>query len=267
MGLKVGVVGSTGFASAFIRCSRHAPLVRGVVVCDLVPEKQEADAWHGVETAPSLDALLATDVDAVAIITQPWLHGPQALQALREPGRTSTAPSPSPAQWTRWRPSLRAIQERGVYADRGEHWPLTSALRENGFLLEFGRCRRPAHHERAMVGARPRRVPDILLARAALAGAPGPASTSRQSIMSMTSPSQGHTRPRLLPRGGRPAERLRRLRRSRPVYEPLELGPRCTISSATPRGQPDVRRTRQPGTKRVTLSGTRALRAERSSSA
>jgi predicted dehydrogenase len=39
---------------------------------------------HGIaETLPSLDALCESDADAAVIITQNWLHGPQAAQALR----------------------------------------------------------------------------------------------------------------------------------------------------------------------------------------
>jgi len=39
---------------------------------------------HGIAlTSPSLDDLIQADVDAVAIITQHWMHAPQAVQALQ----------------------------------------------------------------------------------------------------------------------------------------------------------------------------------------
>jgi len=56
-----------------------------VVLADLLPDRlAEAAKKIGVErTFPSLDELCKTDVDAIAIFTQRWLHGPQAIQALK----------------------------------------------------------------------------------------------------------------------------------------------------------------------------------------
>jgi predicted dehydrogenase len=85
MGISVGIVGVGAFAQCFIPLFRAHPLVDRVVLCDLDAEKLRRNAQvHGIaETSASLDDLCATDVDAVAIITQPWLHAPQATQALR----------------------------------------------------------------------------------------------------------------------------------------------------------------------------------------
>lgn len=85
MGIKVGIVGVGAFAQCFIPLFKAHPLVEKVVLCDLHADKLRDNAQkHGIaETSPSLDALLATDVDAVAIITQHWLHAPQAIAALR----------------------------------------------------------------------------------------------------------------------------------------------------------------------------------------
>ncbi len=85
MGLKVGVVGSSGFASAFIPLFQAHPLVDEVVVADLVTErvKQIQDRFGIRRVFGSLDELCKTDVDAIAIFTQRHMHGPQVLQALR----------------------------------------------------------------------------------------------------------------------------------------------------------------------------------------
>ncbi len=85
MGIKVGMVGTGAFAQSFIPLFKAHPLVDEVTLCDLDAAKlQENAARHNIpRTCPSLDELLQTDVDAVAIITQPWLHAPQAVQALR----------------------------------------------------------------------------------------------------------------------------------------------------------------------------------------
>ncbi len=85
MGIKVGMVGVGSFAQCFIPLFKAHPLVDKVVLCDLDAAKLARNAAeHGIAvTCPSLDALLETDVDAVAIITQHWMHAPQAMQALR----------------------------------------------------------------------------------------------------------------------------------------------------------------------------------------
>ncbi len=83
--IKVAVVGAGAFARSFIPLFKAHPLVAELTLCDLNPDKlKDAAARFGVaKTSPSLDHLLTTDVDAVAIITQHWLHAPQAIQALK----------------------------------------------------------------------------------------------------------------------------------------------------------------------------------------
>ena len=85
MGIKVGMVGVGAFAQCFIPLFKAHPLVDKVVLCDLDAAKLIRNAEeHGIaDTSPSLDALCQTDVDAVVIITQHWMHAPQAVQALR----------------------------------------------------------------------------------------------------------------------------------------------------------------------------------------
>lgn len=85
MGIKVGMVGVGAFAQRFIPLFKAHPLVDQITLCDLDAEKlTENAAKHQInDTSPSLDHLISTDVDAVAVITQNWLHAPQAVQALR----------------------------------------------------------------------------------------------------------------------------------------------------------------------------------------
>jgi predicted dehydrogenase len=84
MGIKVGVVGCGSFSKSFIRLFQAHPYVEKVVLCDLDESKlKERGAETGItDFSPSLDRLLETDVDAVALFTQNWLHGPQAKKAL-----------------------------------------------------------------------------------------------------------------------------------------------------------------------------------------
>ena len=85
MGLKIGVLGAGAFASSFIPLFKAHPLVDEVVIAEAFPERRaEQAARFGVaRTCGTLDELCQTDVDAIAIFTQRWLHAPQAIQALR----------------------------------------------------------------------------------------------------------------------------------------------------------------------------------------
>ena len=86
MTLRVGIVGCGAFARHFIGLFKVHPLVDSVVLCDLDADKLAAAAeTHDIhDTSPSLAAVCADpSVDAVALFTQNWLHGPQAAAALR----------------------------------------------------------------------------------------------------------------------------------------------------------------------------------------
>lgn len=85
MGIKVGMVGVGAFAQSFIPLFKSHPLVEEVTLCDHDAQKlKENSQKHGIpKTSPSLDDLCGTDVDAVVLITQNWLHAPQAIQALQ----------------------------------------------------------------------------------------------------------------------------------------------------------------------------------------
>lgn len=82
--MTIAIVGCGSFAHSFIPLFRAHPLIDEVVLCDLDEGKlsETAAKYHVTRTFPSLQAVLETDVDAVAIFTQNWLHGPQAVQAL-----------------------------------------------------------------------------------------------------------------------------------------------------------------------------------------
>lgn len=85
MGLKLGICGVGAFADCFIPLFKAHPLVAEVTLCDLDAAKLRTKAarFDISATSPSLDDLCTRDVDAVAIFSQNWLHGPQAVQALQ----------------------------------------------------------------------------------------------------------------------------------------------------------------------------------------
>jgi predicted dehydrogenase len=90
MGISIGLVGLGSFGSAFADLFKRHPLVDRVGLCDREPElvrkfaerEDWADKFHPRDAFDSLDAICRSDFDALAIITQPWLHAPQCIQAM-----------------------------------------------------------------------------------------------------------------------------------------------------------------------------------------
>ena len=84
MGISVGIVGCGRFAQGFIRFFRDHPLVDRVALCDIVPERvtENLEKFGLTEGYNSIDEVCKTDLDAVVIMTQPWLHAPQAIQVM-----------------------------------------------------------------------------------------------------------------------------------------------------------------------------------------
>ncbi len=90
MGISLGLVGLGSFGSAFADLFMSHPLVDRIALCDREPNRMrtfaEKPLWRAKLKADdlysSLDAICDSDLDALVIITQPWLHAPQAIQAL-----------------------------------------------------------------------------------------------------------------------------------------------------------------------------------------
>jgi len=90
MGISLGLVGLGSFGSAFADLFMSHPLVDRVALCDREAERVQAFAqkpsWQAKlgerDLYASLDDICKSDLDALVIITQPWLHAPQAIQAL-----------------------------------------------------------------------------------------------------------------------------------------------------------------------------------------
>ena len=90
MGISLGVVGLGMFGSEFARFFASHPLVDRVILCDREADRIEAVAGkpglkgkiNPGESCASLEEVLRSDVDAVVLFTQFWLHAPQAIAAL-----------------------------------------------------------------------------------------------------------------------------------------------------------------------------------------
>ena len=81
----LGIVGAGQFAGSFAKLWRLHPGVGDILATDLLPERAQrlAAEYDLAGTVPSFEAMLDSDVDAVAIFTQRWTHGPLVVQALR----------------------------------------------------------------------------------------------------------------------------------------------------------------------------------------
>src|SRR3954466_4495530 len=84
MGISIGVVGAGQFAPSFLRLWSAHPDVSEVRLTDVIPERTaEMAAKQGIAvTHASFEEMLESDLDAVAIFTQRWLHGEMAIKAL-----------------------------------------------------------------------------------------------------------------------------------------------------------------------------------------
>lgn len=85
MGIRLAIVGTGAFARCFIPLFKAHPLTGQLILCDHDAEKLKAasEQFEVADTLPDLDAACDADIDAIALFTQNWLHGPQAAQALR----------------------------------------------------------------------------------------------------------------------------------------------------------------------------------------
>jgi predicted dehydrogenase len=142
MGIRVGVCGVGAFADCFIPLFRHHPSVENVVLCDLDAEKLAAKCvkFGIAECCPSLDALCAMDLDAIAIITQHHLHGPQAVQALRA-GKHVYSAVPSAISIEEITALVRAVEATGRIYMIGEtsfYYPCAIYCRQRFRAGDFG---------------------------------------------------------------------------------------------------------------------------------
>ena len=143
MGISVAMVVTGAFAQGFIPLFQAHPLVERIALCDLVAEKLERNkARHGIaESFASLDEVCESDFDAAVIITQQWLHGPQAVQALRA-GKHAWSAVPAGLTLEECRALVQAVQESGriyMMAETSYYYPAVIYCRRRHAEGTFGR--------------------------------------------------------------------------------------------------------------------------------
>jgi predicted dehydrogenase len=118
---SIGIVGAGQFSRLFAKLWKAHPLVSRVLVTDVVRERAEwyRDNLHLDGIAPDFDALLATDVDAVAIFTQRWTHASLVVQALRA-GKHVYSAVPMAITRDEIAEIIRAVEDTGLTYMMGE---------------------------------------------------------------------------------------------------------------------------------------------------
>ena len=119
--LKIAVIGTGQFARSFISLWQLHPDVDEVYACDVVPEraKEHAEKYDMAGTFDTFEDALAADLDAVAIMTQRWTHGPLVLQAL-EAGKHVYSAVPMAISTEEIGAIVKKVEETGLIYMMGE---------------------------------------------------------------------------------------------------------------------------------------------------
>ena len=118
---RVGIVGAGQFSGQFSKLFHAHPLVTSVYVTDVVPERAAAlvERQGLAGTFDSFEEMLESDVDAVAIFTQRWTHGPLVVKALRA-GKHVYSAVPMAISVDEIAAIIEAVQETGLTYMMGE---------------------------------------------------------------------------------------------------------------------------------------------------
>ncbi len=139
---SIGFVGAGQFAGQFTELFRLHPGVSAVHVTDVVPERARelVDRQGLAGTYRSFDEMLASDVDAVAIFTQRWTHGPLVVAAL-EAGKHVYSAVPMAITADEIGAIIDAVRSTGLTYMMGEtsyYHPATVYARKRLAEGEFG---------------------------------------------------------------------------------------------------------------------------------
>jgi predicted dehydrogenase len=143
MTFSLGVVGAGQFGSQFAHLFNLHPGTSAVYVADELPERAaEAVARYGLAGVKgSFEELLASDVDAVAIFTQRWTHGPLVERALRA-GKHVYSAVPMAVSEEEIAAIIQAVRDTGLVYMMGEtsyYNPATVYARKQLAGGKFGR--------------------------------------------------------------------------------------------------------------------------------
>ncbi|WP_028464027.1 Gfo/Idh/MocA family protein [Nesterenkonia alba] len=139
----LGIVGAGQFAGSFAALWNLHPNVVQLRVTDVLPERAEklAARFPRAEVVASFEDMLASDVDAVAIFTQRWTHGPLVVQALQA-GKHVYSAVPMAVEITEIEQIIAEVERTGLIYMMGEtsyYNPATVYMRHKIRAGELGR--------------------------------------------------------------------------------------------------------------------------------
>ncbi|MDQ1577268.1 MAG: hypothetical protein QOH55_2418 [Microbacteriaceae bacterium] len=142
MSISLGIVGAGQFAGHFANLFKLHPNVDSVFVTDILPERaEELNQRLGLAgVMDSFEGMLASNVDAVAIFTQRWTHGPLVVAALRA-GKHVYSAVPMAISHAEIGEIIAAVRETGLTYMMGEtsyYNPATVFARKKLAEGEFG---------------------------------------------------------------------------------------------------------------------------------
>ena len=119
--IKVCIVGAGQFSQCFVPLFQAHPLVNEVSLCEIIPERlrSEAARLKVSRTFSSFHDVLQSDVDAVAIFTQRWMHAPMSLQALNA-GKNVYCAVPAATMLEELHQLVEAVNHTGLTYMMGE---------------------------------------------------------------------------------------------------------------------------------------------------
>ncbi|WOH17935.1 Gfo/Idh/MocA family oxidoreductase [Paenarthrobacter sp. GOM3] len=143
MTFSIGVLGVGQFGSQFAHLFKLHPGVSAVYAVDELPERAAAaqERWGLDGVKGSFEELLESDVDAVAIFTQRWTHGPLVERALRA-GKHVYSAVPMAISEDEIARIIEAVRETKLVYAMGEtsyYNPATVFAREQHQAGKFGR--------------------------------------------------------------------------------------------------------------------------------
>lgn len=121
MTFSLGIVGAGQFSGQFSKLFHAHPLVGDIYVTDVIEERAAAlvDRQGLAGTYPNFEAMLESDLDAVAIFTQRWTHGPLVVRALRA-GKHVYSAVPMAISEAEIAEIIEAVSETGLTYMMGE---------------------------------------------------------------------------------------------------------------------------------------------------
>jgi len=151
--LRVGILGCGEFSMHFVPLFRSHPYVEKVSVADTDTEKAKRyGEKFGIEYYSSLEELLSTDVNAVAIFTPRHTHGPLVIEALKA-GRHVYSAVPMASEISHCEEIVRLVKQTGLTYMMGEtcvYYPCSLYCKEQyekGEMGKFVYAESQYHHD------------------------------------------------------------------------------------------------------------------------